>query len=72
MSEMVNHPNHYNNGNIECVTGIEASMSAEAYKGFLKGNIIKYIWRYEKKAKPVEDLQKCKWYLEKLIESESK
>jgi hypothetical protein len=27
----------------------------------------KYLWRYEKKVNPVEDLKKARWYLERLI-----
>lgn len=68
--DMVNHPNHYTAGGIECIDAIEASMTAEAFKGYCKGNALKYIWRYEKKGS-VESLQKAIWYLNKLIEVES-
>ena len=34
---------------------------------FLEGNIIKYVTRYKNK-NGIEDLEKAKWYLEKLIE----
>lgn len=63
----VNSPSHYNSGGIEAITAIEASMDPVAYEGYLKGNIMKYMWRYEKKAKPVEDLEKARWYLNRLI-----
>jgi hypothetical protein len=63
----VNSPSHYNSGGIEAITAIEASMAPEAYAGYLKGNIMKYLWRYEKKAKPIEDLKKARWYLDRLI-----
>ena len=65
--DVVNNPNHYNNGSIECIEGIQASMSAEAFNGYLKGNCMKYLWRYDYKGKPVEDLQKAQWYLAELI-----
>ena len=68
--DMVNHPSHYTAGGIECIDAIEASMTAEAFKGYCKGNALKYIWRYEKKGS-VESLQKAIWYLNKLIEVES-
>jgi hypothetical protein len=58
-------PSHYQ-GEIECIDAIKASMPAEQYKGYLKGNIIKYIWRYEKKGGS-EDLEKAEWYIERLI-----
>lgn len=65
MTDFVNHPPHYQ-GSIECIDAIEASMSAEAFKGALKANVIKYVWRYEGKG-GVESLQKAQWYLTRLI-----
>ena len=65
--DVVNSPNHYNNGSIECIEGIQASMSTVAFAGYLKGNCMKYLWRYDYKGKPVEDLQKAQWYLAKLL-----
>jgi hypothetical protein len=59
-------PAHYQKGGVECIDAIEASMSKEAFKGFLKGNCIKYIYRYENK-NGVEDLKKAEWYLLRLI-----
>lgn len=67
-NDAVNNPQHYTQGNIECIDAIKSSMSKEAFKGFLKGNAMKYLWRYEKKEKPLEDLKKCEWYLNRLIE----
>lgn len=63
----VNYPQHYNEGGIEAIQAIEASMSSLEFKGYLKGNVLKYVWRYTYKEKPMEDLNKAKWYLEKLI-----
>ena len=60
-------PYHYNTGNIECIEAIEESMSEFAFKGYLKGNCMKYLWRYDYKGKPVEDLQKAQWYLARLL-----
>ena len=59
-------PAHYQKGGVECIEAIEASMSKEALKGFLKGNCIKYIYRYENK-NGAEDLRKAEWYLLRLI-----
>ena len=66
MHDSVNSPSHYTHGSIECIEAIEASMSAEAFKGALKANILKYVWRYENK-KGSEDLRKAQWYLDRLI-----
>lgn len=64
----VNRPQHYNRKGIECIAAIEASMSDEEFKGYLKGNCLKYIWRYQYKGKPLEDLKKGEFYLKRLIE----
>ena len=67
--DMVNSPDHYiTDGGIECIEAIEASMTPEAFRGYCKGNVLKYLWRYEKKSKDnsVEDLEKSQWYLERL------
>ena len=61
-------PSHYAQGGIESIEAIQASMSSEAFKGFLKGNCQKYLWRYEHK-NGKEDLLKCQWYLNYLIET---
>ena len=66
--DMVGAPYHYNTGNIECIDAIEESMSSVAFKGYLKGNTMKYLWRYDYKGKQVEDLQKAGWYLNKLTD----
>jgi len=62
----VEHPVHYNNGNVECIEAIEAASSKEEFEGYLRGNVIKYIWRFKYKDGE-KDLRKAKWYLEKLI-----
>ena len=65
--DLVNHPTHYNSGGVECIQAIEASMELEAFQGYLKGNILKYIWRMSYKGKALEDCKKSQWYLNKLI-----
>jgi len=67
--DMVNNPVHYNQAGIECIDAIEASMSPIEFQGYLKGNSLKYTWRYRYKSKPVEDLKKAQWYTAKLIKS---
>ena len=67
-SDMVDHPSHYTHGKIECIDAIEASMTPEEFTGFLKGQVIKYIWRFEKKWDPLEDLKKAEFYLDRLVE----
>ena len=63
--DAVNHPPHYNNGSIECIDYIKQQLGA-GFKNYLLGNIIKYIHRHEYKNN-IQDLQKARWYLDKLI-----
>ena len=67
-SNVVEHPDHYASGSLECIDWIRAMLSMDEYRGYLKGNMLKYLWRYDFKGKPVEDLKKCKKYCEFLIE----
>ena len=66
-ADLVNDPPHYNNGNIECIDAIEASMSTDEFIGYLKGNCLKYLWRFRYKNAPLQDLKKSQWYLNQLI-----
>ena len=65
----VNHPSHYTDGGIECIEAIEAQLTPEEYRGYLKGNVAKYVWR-EKHKGGIESLQKAQWYLNRLINLE--
>ena len=68
--DMVNNPPHYNQDSIECIDAMRASMSKEAFSGYCKGNVMKYIWRFEKKGEGTQDLEKAKVYLGWLINNE--
>ena len=65
--DMVNSPPHYNQTGIECIHAISAA-TGDGFKYYLQGNIMKYLWRFDYKDKPLEDLKKAQWYLDKLIE----
>jgi hypothetical protein len=65
--DVINHPPHYNDGGIECIEAIEAQLTVEEYRGYLKGNIAKYIWRERHKG-GTESLMKARFYLDRLIE----
>jgi hypothetical protein len=69
MEDNINKPNHYK-GEIECIECIKASMSKIEFMGYLKGNIIKYTWRYRNK-NGLEDLQKSDVYLQWLIKAQA-
>ena len=65
--ELVNNPKHYNQSGIECIEAIQAALGPN-FKYYLQGNIMKYMWRFDYKGKPIEDLQKAQWYLNTLLE----
>lgn len=65
--DLVNHPPHYTDGSIECIDAIEAQLTPEEYRGYLKGNIAKYAWRERHKG-GTESLRKARFYLNRLIE----
>ena len=64
--DLVNHPSHYTQGSIECIDAIESALTPEEYRGYLKGNILKYIWRQRYKG-GAESVEKAKWYTERLL-----
>lgn len=77
--ERINTPSHYTSGKVECIDAIESSMSREQFIGFLKGNVEKYLWRFdtkgikdsmsaeEKTLVRYENLGKGEFYLKRLI-----
>lgn len=56
----------YNAGSIECIDAIEAALTPEEFRGFLKGNVIKYAWRERHKG-GAESMKKAQWYLAKWL-----
>lgn len=64
-SDNVNHPIHYI-GKVEVIDYIEDKLTPEQFEGYLVGNVMKYMSRYQKK-NGLEDLKKGSWYLNKLI-----
>jgi len=63
-------PDHYKSKSKETIERLQDNLTQGEFKGYLKGNILKYLDRYEHK-NGVEDLNKANWYLNKLIELES-
>lgn len=63
---------HYRKQRVQPWDAMEAWMSPEEFKGFLRGNVIKYMARCRAKyPDPMDDLLKARHYLDKLIELES-
>ncbi len=66
--DLVNAPPHYRQGDIECIDAIRAALTPEEFRGYLKGNVLKYTWR-EKHKGGGQDLDKAAWYLQKAKEA---
>ena len=64
----VNHPAHYKVGGIETIDFIKAKLTPEEYRGYLKGNILKYGSRIGHKDAPAVDAGKIGWYANALAE----
>ena len=63
----VNHPNHYTQGSIECIDAIESALTSDEFRGYIKGNILKYTWREASKGGE-ESLRKAQWYINRLLD----
>lgn len=59
--------NHYASKAVQPWAAMESWMTPEQFKGFLRGNAIKYLARCDDKG-GVEDLRKAAHYLARLIE----
>lgn len=68
MTNEVVHPEHYTQGKVECIDALEsATRDKVGIEAVCTANVIKYVWRYNAKGKPVQDLLKARWYLDRLI-----
>jgi len=64
-------PDHYKTGGIETIDYIQAKLTQDQFKGYLMGNVIKYLSRHEQK-NGREDLSKARWYLNRMLVREIK
>jgi len=61
----VERPSHYTNKQIEVIDYIDDTVP-DCYS-FYFGNALKYLSRHLNKGKPKQDLQKCIWYIKRMI-----
>ena len=71
LTDPVDHPPHYNQGEIECIDAIRAALGEDGFRSFCKGNALKYIWRADHKQDATEDIRKAIWYLNRSIGGEA-
>ena len=66
MNDPVSQPEHYRQGEIESIDAIKAALTPEEFRGFCKGNVLKYTWRERHKGQGMS-LAKAQWYLQRLL-----
>jgi hypothetical protein len=64
--DTVNSPEHYRVGGIEVIDYIKAKLTPEEFRGYLKGNVLKYTSRAGHKDDAAQDIGKLVWYASKL------
>ena len=67
--DLVNQPPHYTVGGIETIAYIKAKLTPEEFRGYLKGNVLKYASRANHKDNPAQDIDKMVWYAHALQEA---
>jgi hypothetical protein len=67
-NDKINHPTHYTQGGIECIEAIKAALTADEFRGYIKGTILKYVWR-ERIKNGDEDLKKAEWFINYFIKN---
>lgn len=69
--DMVNHPPHYKLfPDMEALDVIKAALSVEEFRGYLKGCVLKYRLRAGMKNDASEDLDKARWYCDRLFDED--
>jgi hypothetical protein len=72
-SARVDHPQHYGGAEnpFEVIKVLEVWLTPDEFRGFLKGNVIKYLARARMKG-GTEDQAKAAWYAQRLVDYETK
>jgi len=63
-------PDYYKNKTIETIEVIRNELTSDEFRGYLKGQIFKYLARHRLK-NGIEDLKKAQWYMNYLVEFEN-
>lgn len=66
----VNQPAHYTAGPVEVINILEQAVAQapDAVRGGLQWQALKYLHRIWHKGNPLQDAQKARWYLDRLIQ----
>lgn len=64
--DLVSNPQHYQGDTMQVIDVID-EFCPDSYSYYM-GNVVKYVLRHMNKGKPLQDLEKARWYLDKMIE----
>lgn len=62
MNDKVNRPEHYTQGDIECIDAMIAAYGIEEVRIYAKIAAFKYLWRRGRKDAEQQDVAKAIWY----------
>ena len=65
MTDPIN-PSHYKAGEVECIDAIASALSPAEFRGYLRGQVMKYCWRLGLKDAAEQDARKLLWYAQML------
>jgi hypothetical protein len=63
MTDQINSPSHYTQGDIECIDAMVAAYGLEEVQIYAKIAAFKYLWRRGRKDAEQQDVAKAIWYL---------
>jgi hypothetical protein len=67
MDDAINPAHYQSESGVEAIDAIHAALGDEQFKGYLRGNAMKYLFRCERKGSPLENAKKAEWYIKRLI-----
>jgi hypothetical protein len=69
MNDLVNRPDHYCKGGVECIDAVDAAISdLQGREAHYTASALQYLWRWKSKD-GVRDLKKARWFIDRLIAS---
>jgi hypothetical protein len=66
-ADPVDAPEHYRQGEIECIDAVKAMLGAEGFGYWLRGNMVAYLWRLPHKGEAKKDAGKTRNLAERLV-----
>ncbi len=66
-ADPVDAPDHYRQGEIECIDAVKAMLGSEGFAYWLRGNMVAYLWRMPHKGEAVKDAGKTRNLAERLV-----